>query len=240
MSIRIGMPGPRRAQPPADLHAVEPRQHEVEHDEVERIAQPGLDAGDAVADRGHVVAVARQQIDDAVPQAGFVFDHEDAHAPHCVTPACKARVRPRRKATPDTTASDAKGVARSLSSRSCPRSPPRARGRVVQLGGFFGPAHLRRPVAARLHRDEPAHPSLETRSGSARASRSRSGSVARPRSRARRRADEDRATAACVGRASCGSSRASTLRIDLMPQAPRVSRSSWSAAVHRSRCRRRA
>ena len=87
------MPGPRRAQPAADLHAVEPRQHEIEHDEIERIAQPRLDARDAVADRGHLVTVAREQIDDAIAQAGFVFDHEDAHALDCATAPCKADVR---------------------------------------------------------------------------------------------------------------------------------------------------
>ena len=72
--------GPRRAQPAADLHAVEPRQHQIEHDEVERLAQPGLDARDAVADRGDLVAVARSRSTMPVAQAGFVFDHEDAHA----------------------------------------------------------------------------------------------------------------------------------------------------------------
>ena len=77
--------GTRRAQPAADLHAVEPRQHEIEHDEIEELAQPGLDTGDAIADRGHDVAVPFEEIDDAVSQAGFVFDHEDSHARHCAT-----------------------------------------------------------------------------------------------------------------------------------------------------------
>ena len=57
------------------------------------VAQPGLDARDAVADRGHLVAIAGQQIDDAVAQAGFVFDHEDAHADDCATAARARDVR---------------------------------------------------------------------------------------------------------------------------------------------------
>ena len=35
---------------------------------------------DAVADRGHGVAVTRQQIHDALAQARLVFDHQDTHA----------------------------------------------------------------------------------------------------------------------------------------------------------------
>ena len=53
---------------------------------------PASTPGDAVADRAHVVAVARQQIDDAVAQAGFVFDDQDPHEPLCHA-ACKADVR---------------------------------------------------------------------------------------------------------------------------------------------------
>ena len=87
------MPGTRRAQPAADLHAVEPRQHQIEHDEIERLAQPGFDTGDAVADRGHVVAVPFEEIDDAVSQAGFVFDHEDSHARTLCHAPCKGCVR---------------------------------------------------------------------------------------------------------------------------------------------------
>ena len=72
--------GTRRAEPAADLHAVEPRQHEIEHDEIEELAQSGFDTGDTVADRGHDMAVPFEEIDDSVSQAGFVLDHENSHA----------------------------------------------------------------------------------------------------------------------------------------------------------------
>ena len=71
-------------------------QHEVEQHELERIAQPGLDAHHAVPHRGDLVPVPGQQIDDAVAQAGFVFDHEDPHAIDCAIGPCKADVRTER------------------------------------------------------------------------------------------------------------------------------------------------
>jgi hypothetical protein len=42
------------------------------------------------------VAVARQQIHDALAETGLVFDHEDAHVPSVPQPlgvGCKRRVR---------------------------------------------------------------------------------------------------------------------------------------------------
>ena len=67
------------AQPAAALHAVEPRQHQIEDDEIEQLAEPGLDAGDAIADRRHGVTVAAQEVRDAFAQARLVFDHQDTH-----------------------------------------------------------------------------------------------------------------------------------------------------------------
>ena len=73
-------PGPRRAQAPTDLHAVQPRQHEIEQHEIELIAQAGFHTCDAIGRCRDDVAVGGKQIGNAVPQARFVFDQEDAHA----------------------------------------------------------------------------------------------------------------------------------------------------------------
>jgi hypothetical protein len=39
------------------------------------------------------VAIAGQQVDDALAQAGFVFDHEDPHVVDCAIPPGQAYVR---------------------------------------------------------------------------------------------------------------------------------------------------
>jgi hypothetical protein len=39
------------------------------------------------------VTIAGQEVGDAFAQAGFVFDHEDAHPGQCATQRCKAEVR---------------------------------------------------------------------------------------------------------------------------------------------------
>ena len=57
----------------------EPPEESIEEHEIERIAEPRFDARHSVTDRHDVGTVTRQQIDDAVTEAGFVFDHEDAH-----------------------------------------------------------------------------------------------------------------------------------------------------------------
>ena len=87
-------PGSCRTQSAADLHAVEPREHEIEQHDIERFAQAGFDAGHAIGGRCHLVAISREEIGNAGSQARFVFNHEDAHDGHSGTPSCKECVRP--------------------------------------------------------------------------------------------------------------------------------------------------
>jgi hypothetical protein len=68
------------AEAAADLHAVESGEHQIEDDEIERIAEAGLEAGDTIADRGDLVPVVVEEVHDSIAETGFIFDHEHAHA----------------------------------------------------------------------------------------------------------------------------------------------------------------
>ena len=67
------------AKPAADFEAVHAREHEVEQDQVELLLESCLHRGFTVADGVDLVARVRKQVDQSLAQAGFVFDHENAH-----------------------------------------------------------------------------------------------------------------------------------------------------------------
>ena len=78
VSIRIGVVTPRCRDLAADVEAVHPRQHHVEHDEVVAAARRAREAGLAVARGLDGVAFAAEPIAERQPQPGFVLDEEDA------------------------------------------------------------------------------------------------------------------------------------------------------------------
>ena len=69
----------RAAQPPADGEAVLAGQHQVEHDEVRRVALQPLVEVARVGDRAHVEPLAGQVARQQVAQPHVVVDDEDAH-----------------------------------------------------------------------------------------------------------------------------------------------------------------
>ena len=175
--------------------------------------RPGLDARGAVADRRDLVAVALEQIDDAVAQAGFVFDHEDAHALDCVTlrRACKGRVR-----------LYSQSMRRVWLAVSCSCLPSRPPSRLSSARSSV----LASSRATRRSATSTTRPPIRcstTRSASACASASRSGSRGSypelelgfaPTHTSPLRRHTARADAST----SSGSSRALQLRIELMPK----------------------
>src|SRR5262249_2981148 len=72
--------GPGAAQAPADLDAIEPRQHQVEHDEVVRRSRSLLDRQAPVVDGLDLVPGALQEVDESLAKDELVFDDEDPHA----------------------------------------------------------------------------------------------------------------------------------------------------------------
>ena len=76
------------AQPPADLQAVQARQHQVEDDEVV-VAVLGLgQAGDAVVDQAALAAQFGELQRDQTADVRIVLDHQ--HAPRAPAPAVAA------------------------------------------------------------------------------------------------------------------------------------------------------
>ena len=66
------------AQLAHDVEAAEPRQHDVEEDEIERLAGRALEAALAVAAALDAVSLAGEAIGQRHHQAGLVFDEEQA------------------------------------------------------------------------------------------------------------------------------------------------------------------
>ena len=63
---------------PADLEAVDARQHQVEHDQVGRLAGRGLDRGPAVVHDRDAVALADEVALDDLGHDRLVVDDQDA------------------------------------------------------------------------------------------------------------------------------------------------------------------
>ena len=131
----------------ADVEAVHPRQHDVEHDEVVAAARRAREARLAVARRLDGVAFAAEPIAERQPQAGFVFDEQDARG-RAHRPQTSAAL----KAAPD----DARGSSTTMVVPSPARLSTRNRAlvRIDRRGArrsgrrrSRGPA--RRPPAAR-------------------------------------------------------------------------------------------
>ena len=74
------------AQPPADLEAVEPREHEVEHDEIERLLLEALQRLAAVGGLDDVVALLAKR--DTTAASGSTARRRRAESAHCVQAPC--------------------------------------------------------------------------------------------------------------------------------------------------------
>jgi hypothetical protein len=75
--------GPR-AQPPADLDAVESRQHHVQHHEVGRLIARGGEREGTVRRDVHRVTLVRERAPERRRETGIIVDHEDP--PPCAHP----------------------------------------------------------------------------------------------------------------------------------------------------------
>ena len=86
------------AQLLADVEAVQPRQHHVEEDEIERLAGGALEAALAVGARFDRVALAREPVGQRQHQAGLVLDQQEPL--HACDPVAAARLRRWRRGRP--------------------------------------------------------------------------------------------------------------------------------------------
>ena len=71
-----------RLEPAADLEAVHPRQHEVEHDEVRRLGARRRQGVLAAGHHGHVVALLVQVVLDELEDVPLVVDDEHVLSCH--------------------------------------------------------------------------------------------------------------------------------------------------------------